>query len=54
MNSQIGKNGMKHLILILLAAFALPTTVNADSIEKNGQPEKKSKSNSSFYFLGSI
>ena len=32
MNSQIGKNGMKHLILTLIAAFALPTTVNADSI----------------------
>ena len=32
MNSQIGKNGMKNLILTLIAAFALPTTVNADSI----------------------
>ena len=32
MNSQIGKNSMKHLILTLIAAFALPTTVNADSI----------------------
>ena len=32
MNSQIGKNSMKLLILTLIAAFALPTTVNADSI----------------------
>ena len=32
MNSQIGKNSMKHLILTLITAFALPTTVNADSI----------------------
>ena len=30
MNSQIGKNGMKHLIPTLIAAFALPTTLNAD------------------------
>ena len=32
MNTQIGKNGMKRIILPLLAALALPTAVNADSI----------------------
>ena len=32
MNTQIGKNGMKNLILPLLEALALPTAVNADSI----------------------
>ena len=32
MNSQIGKNSMKHLIIPLIAAFVLPNAVNADSI----------------------
>ena len=32
MNSQIGKNSMKHFIIPLIAAFVLPNAVNADSI----------------------
>ena len=32
MNTQIGKNGMKRIILPLLAALALPTAVNAETI----------------------
>ena len=32
MNSQIGKNGIKHSILTLLAALAVPNAVNAETV----------------------